>query len=165
MSRRLGGSIINDYTTREQTTTAGSPPAFDFQDGSKETGVRRELCKAMGRDVDTSLNISANDLDGDDEKVPEIPNLVSLGGVPKPKRAVPAFQFYASEQRKKLKEEGDTTSTQTMKIIGASWKDLSNKDREKYAKLAAADKVHDEREMPLDGQVRDLGRYRNGHRP
>ena len=90
----------------------------------------------MGRDVDTSLNISANDLDLDDEQVPEVPNLV-----PKPKRAIPAFQFFASEQRKELKEKGDTHSTQTMKTIGASWKDLSNKDREKYSKLAAADKV------------------------
>ena len=58
-----------------------------------------------------------------------------------PKRALTAYIFFCKEHRSVLKEEKPNLSTKEITTeLGKRWKDLSEKDRKPFDKLAAKDK-------------------------
>lgn len=58
-----------------------------------------------------------------------------------PKRPTTAFFFFAQDQRGKIKEENpDMKITEISKELGRLWKELSDKQKEKYTAMAVKDK-------------------------
>jgi hypothetical protein len=58
---------------------------------------------------------------------------------PAPKRASSAYLFFATEHSAMLRKEKNYSVVEAMKGAGAAWNSLSEKDRQKYEQLAAAD--------------------------
>lgn len=64
-----------------------------------------------------------------------------------PKKPLSAFMFFSQERRKTLKnEKPDLKITEASVVIGAEWKELSQKDREPYNELAKEDRSRYEKE-------------------
>mmetsp|Transcript_20285 Transcript_20285/g.29978 ORF Transcript_20285/g.29978 Transcript_20285/m.29978 type:complete len:93 (+) Transcript_20285:96-374(+) len=66
----------------------------------------------------------------------------------KPKRGLSAFMFFSNELRPKLlKENPEMKFGEVGKAIGAKWRELSDKEKEPYAKKAEEDKKRYTEEM------------------
>lgn len=50
----------------------------------------------------------------------------------KPSHTISAYIYYASEMGPKFRAERNCTNTEAMKLAGAGWKELSEKDRTPY---------------------------------
>jgi len=58
-----------------------------------------------------------------------------------PKKALAPYMFFCQEQREVVKAENpDITFGEIGKILGAKWKDLSEKEKKPYMKKAENDK-------------------------
>lgn len=84
-----------------------------------------------------------------------------------PKKAVSSYICYCNEQRPAVRQKNPNMPiTEVAKLLGTMWKALSDKQKEKYAKLANQDKARYENEMksytPPEGSqdVQTKGRSR-----
>ncbi|KZV88553.1 hypothetical protein EXIGLDRAFT_839152 [Exidia glandulosa HHB12029] len=58
-----------------------------------------------------------------------------------PKRALSAYMFFVQAERETVKEENpDAGFGELGKLLGARWKEMSDKDKKPYTELAEADK-------------------------
>jgi len=65
-----------------------------------------------------------------------------------PKKAMTAYMIFSQEKRADIKKEHpEVTFGETGKLLGESWKKLSEEDRQKYKLQAAKDKVRYQKEM------------------
>lgn len=66
----------------------------------------------------------------------------------RPKRNMSAFMFYSNARREGVKSENpDIKFTEIAKVIGAEWKDMSDRAKKQYQAEAAQDKVRYDAEM------------------
>ena len=66
----------------------------------------------------------------------------------KPKRAMVAFMFFSIDRRPATqKANPQMRIAEISKLLGASWREMSNKEKAPYDKKAAADKARYEKEM------------------
>ncbi|CEO95459.1 HMG box domain-containing protein [Plasmodiophora brassicae] len=66
---------------------------------------------------------------------------------PAVKRGLSAYMFFVQANRVKIKEDNpDATFGELGKILGQKWKELDEKEKAPYEKLAAADKARYEKD-------------------
>jgi hypothetical protein len=128
-------SVISDILTE---TTMSEKQVKNVIDSLSSTDAAKKLKPFLGRAPSGTKNA----------KKAKDPNL------PKGKKS--AYIIFSSENRAKVKEENpDLKSSEILSKLGAEWKALSDKKKEKYNKLAEADKERYLEEMkdyePSDG--------------
>jgi HMG (high mobility group) box len=65
-----------------------------------------------------------------------------------PKKGKSAYMIFASEKREEIKKENpDATFGELGKLLGQAWKDITEKEKEKYNKKAEKDKKRYDEEM------------------
>ena len=66
----------------------------------------------------------------------------------KPKRAMVAFMYFSIDRRETLKKQNpEAKITEISKLLGETWRGMSDKDKAPYEKKAATDKARYEKEM------------------
>lgn len=62
------------------------------------------------------------------------------------KKPLSGYMHFGKEMREKLAKQ-NLSATEMMKKIGGDWKELTDKQKEKYEKMAKDDKVRYEKEL------------------